>query len=96
MFTAMAWPRPVIDSIIDELLSYMKPLASRKQQTLIATLESMKTRLTHEEAYPTEYKKAAKNGKNWLKRLEMIRKDTYTIKDIYSQNKDLIKWWNNL
>jgi len=96
MFTAMAWPRPILDAVIDDLLSYMKPLAGNKQQTLITTLESMKTRQTHEEAYPNEYKKAARNGKNWLKRLETIRKDTYTIEDIYSQNKDLIKWWNNL
>jgi len=96
MFTAMAWPRPILDAVIDDLLSYMKPLAGNKQQTLITTLESMKTRQTHEEAYPNEYKKAARNGKNWLKQLEKIRKDTYTIEDIYSQNKDLIKWWNNL
>jgi hypothetical protein len=96
MFTAMAWPRPTLDAVIDDLLSYMKPLAGHKQQTLITTLESMKTRQTHEEAYPNEYKKAARNGKNWLKRLETIRKDKYTIEDIYSQNKDLIKWWNNL
>ena len=96
MFTAMAWPRPILDAVIDDLLAYMKPLASHKQQTLIATLESMKTRQTHEEAYPNEYKKSAKNGKNWLKKLETIRKDKYTIENIYSQNKDLIKWWNNI
>jgi hypothetical protein len=96
MFTAMAWPRPILDKVIDELLSYMKPLAGPKQKTLINTLESMKTRQTHEEAFPNEYKQAAKNGKNWLKRLEQIRKDSYTIEDIYSQNKELIKWWNNL
>ena len=96
MFTAMAWPRNILEKVIDDVLAYVKPRAGHKQQTLINTLESMKTRQTHEEAFPETYKKAALNGKNWLKRLETIRKDTYTIEDIYSQNKDLIKWWNSL
>ena len=96
MFTAMAWPRHILNSEIDNLLTYMKPSAGHKQQTLITTLEAMKNRLTHEEAFPNDYKKAAKNGKNWLKKLETIRKDEYTIDDIYSQNADLINWWKNL
>lgn len=96
MLTAMAWPRHILNSEIDNLLAYMKPLAGHKQQTLITTLESMKNRPTHEEAFPNDYKKAAKNGKNWLKKLEIIRKDEYTINDIYSQNADLINWWNRL
>jgi len=96
MFTAMAWPRDILEEVIDDVLAYVKPRAGHKQQTLINTLESMKTRQTHQEAFPETYKKAALNGKNWLKRLEIIRKDTYTIEDIYSKNTKLIKWWDNL
>ena len=93
MFTAMAWPRPILDKMIDELLAYMEPKATHKQMTLINTLKSMKERQTHEEAFPDVYKTAALNGKNWLKRLETIRNDTYTIEDIYSENSELVKWW---
>lgn len=96
MFTAMAWPRQILNSVIDEHLEYMKPRATRKQETLINTLEFMKTKQTHEEAFPDTYKAAALNGKNWLKKLENIRKDEFTIEDIYSKNKDLIAWWNNI
>ena len=96
MFTAMAWPRDILNNIIDDLLAYMEPKATNKQMTLINTLKSMKERPNHEEAFPDTYKTAALNGKNWLKRLETIRKDTYTIEDIYSENKELITWWNNI
>jgi len=89
----MAWPRPILDKMIDELLAYMEPKATHKQMTLINTLKSMKERQTHEEAFPDVYKTAALNGKNWLKRLETIRNDTYTIEDIYSENSELVKWW---
>jgi hypothetical protein len=96
MFTPMSWPREILDEMIEDLLSYMKPLATGKQRTLLDTLESMKLRQTHAEAFPETYAQAAKNGKNWLKRLEQIRKDTYTIEDIYSSNSKLYKWWGNL
>jgi len=96
MFTAMAWPRPILNNMIDELLAYMEPKATHKQMTLINTLKSMKERPNHEEAFPDTYKAAQLNGKNWLKRLETIRKDTYTIEDIYSANSELKEWWNNI
>lgn len=96
MFTCMAWPRPILNKMIDDLLEYMEPKATIKQMTLINTLKSMKERQTHEEAFPDTYKTAALNGKNWLKRLEIIRKDTYTIEDIYAENNELLEWWNNI
>ena len=96
MFSAMSWPRPVLNRFIDELLVYMKPLAGPKQMTLINTLESMKTRETHAEAFPDTYQQAAKNGKFWLLKLEKIRKDEYTIADIYGQDQELLDWWNNI
>ena len=96
MFTCMAWPRDILDEMIDNLLAYMEPKATHKQQTLINTLYSMKDRQTHAEAFPDTYKQAALNGKNWLKRLETIRGDNYTIQDIYSANPKLIEWWNNI
>lgn len=98
MFTAMAWPRPILDAMIDDLLAYMRPKATRKQGSLIATLESMKTRQTHEEAYPDEYKQGAIKGKGWQSRLSEIRynENKRHIEDIYAENKDLLNWWKNL
>ena len=94
MWTPMSWPRPILNSIIDDILEYIQPKVTRKQQSVVDALISMKTtRQTHEEAFPDTFKAAAKNGKGWVHELAKMRKDTYTIEDIYSTNPDLIKWW---
>ena len=96
MWSPMSWPRPILNQIIDELLGYMKPKTTPKQQTLIIMLESMKSRQTHEEAFLDTYKEAAKRGKKWVTRLSEIRRDTYTLEDIYSKNEDLLRWWQEI
>jgi hypothetical protein len=96
MFTCMAWPREILNEMIDELLDYMTPRATHKQKTLIDTLESMKHRPTHAEAFPDTYQVAAKNGKNWLKKLDKLRGDKYVIEHIYGKNKKLFEWWLNI
>lgn len=96
MFTAMAWPREILNEVIDDLLTYMRPKATRKQMSLINTLESMKRRETHEEAYPESFKDGAKRGKDWILKLEELRSAKTTISDIYGRNTKLIQWWNNI
>lgn len=96
MFTAMAWPKHILHEVIDDVLDYVKPRATHKQQSLIVTLESMKNRQTHEEAYPDVYQQSAKNGKGWLRKMEEIRNDTFTIEDIYAAKPELLTWWQNL
>lgn len=96
MFTAMAWPRNVLDEVIDDLLAYMVPKATHKQRSLVKTLEAMKQRQTHQEAYPEEYQQGAKNGKAWLTKMSDIRNDTYRIEDIYAAHLKLLEWWNNI
>ena len=65
---------------------------------MIGNLEALKnTRKTHEEEWPDNYKQAALNGKNWVKRLESIRGDTnVTLRSIYSRNPKLLTWWDNI
>jgi hypothetical protein len=96
MFTPMAWPRAILDEMINDLLACMEPKAAHKQMSLINTLKSMKTRQTHEEAYPNEFKQGAKNGKGWQSKLAEIREASCTIEDIYAENPKLLEWWNNI
>lgn len=96
MFTALAWPRAILNEVIDDLLEYMRPLATAKQRSLISTLESMKVRPTHEEAYPDSFQEGAKNGKAWLEKLESIRQSPTSISKIYSANARLADWWNSI
>ena len=95
MFTPMAWPRHILNRIIDENLEYMESKATWKQQSLIKTLKSMKERPTHAEAWPTEYVEKAKHGKAWLEKIDGIRRDN-TIENIYSKDEDLVKWWRSI
>jgi hypothetical protein len=98
MWTPLSWPREVLNEMVDDILDYIRPRATWKQETLIGNLEALKnTRKTHEEEWPETYKQAALNGKNWVKRLESIRGDTnVTMRSIYSRNPKLLQWWDNI
>ena len=96
MWTPLSWPREILNEVVDDILLYIKPRATQKQQTLIDNLESLKlTRSTHEEQWPTLAKTAAVSGKHWVELLESIRPGI-TMRDIYSRNKKLLEWWDNI
>lgn len=95
MFTPMAWPRNILNKIIDDHLSYMEPKATWKQKSLINTLKNMRERKTHQEQWPDTYIDQAKKGKEWIKTIDNIRKDN-TIENIYSKDAELIRWWNSI
>ena len=83
--------------MVDDILEYITPRATHKQHTLIGNLEALKnTRKTHQEEWPDTYKQGAKNGKGWVERLEQIRDNPLTMRDIYSRNPELLKWWDNI
>lgn len=96
MLTAMAWPRPILNAMVDDILAYVEPKATHKQMSLVNTLKSMKERQTHEEAYPDTFAQGAKNGKGWVRKMEELRDASCTIEDIYAANPVLLEWWKNL
>jgi hypothetical protein len=97
MLTQMSWPRHILNRKVDELLAYMEPLATWKQQSLIATLKSMKeSRQTHEEAWPAEFEQQASNGKGWVKEIERIRGGNTSMESIYSADPELLAWWRRI
>jgi hypothetical protein len=94
VFSPFAWPRHILDRHIDQLLSYIEPKATHKQQTLIRTLTEMKTRPTFQEQWPLEHRKAFINGRNYQKKLDIIRKDeVINIEEIYKRDSELYEWW---
>lgn len=98
MWTPLSWPRSILNDFVDDLLAYIEPRASWKQETLIANLYALKeTRKTHEEEWPDTYLEAAKRGKAYTERLDKIRSTTdFNMRTIYSANKDLLAWWDSL
>ena len=94
VMSAMAWPRHILNRIIDENLEYIRPRATHKQQTLINELENMKVTPNFEEQFPNEHENSFFNGRNWQDKIAQIRpKEKLTIQDIYAKDSELFDWW---
>lgn len=96
VFSPFAWPRHILDRKIDELLNYMVPRAKWKQQSIIHTLEDMRTRPTFAEQWPDTYKEAFKNGRSYQEKLDRIRQEKFRMEDIYKLDDELYKWWTSI
>jgi len=94
VMSPFAWPRHILDRKINELLDYMKPMATPKQYTLIKTLEEMLNRPTFAEQWPDVHETEFKKGKSYQDKLDIIRKEKITIADIYAEDTELSAWWN--
>jgi hypothetical protein len=92
--SAMAWPRHILDRIIDDILDYIVPRATQKQETLIRELEGMKQSPTFQEQWPDTAEDSFFNGRNWQNKISDIRPDQkMRIEDIYKQDAELYDWW---
>jgi hypothetical protein len=97
MWSPLSWPREILNEVCDDIISYCQPRCTYKQSSLIDNLKSLKdSRKTHAEEWPDRYKQAAKNGKGWVEKLEQIRNDKMTMRDIYSRNPKLLEWWDRI
>ncbi len=94
VMSAMAWPRHILNRIIDENLAYIKPRATQKQQTLINELENMKVTPNFEEQWPDQHEESFFNGRGWQDKIAEIRpKEKLRIQDIYAKDSELFDWW---
>ena len=94
VMSAMAWPRHILNRIIDENLAYIKPRATHKQQTLINELENMKVTPNFEEQFPDQHEDSFFNGRGWQDKIAEIRpKEKLRIQDIYARDPELFDWW---
>jgi len=94
VFSPFAWPRHILDRHIDDVLAYIEPRATHKQQTLVNTLIEMKTRPTFAEQWPDTATKEFFKGKGYQDRLDEIRDENITISEIYAVDTELFEWWN--
>jgi len=93
VFSPFAWPRNLLDSIIDNILKEIKPRATPNQATLIRTLEEMLRRPTFQEQYANADKKFF-NGRDWHRKLDAVRNEQITMEDIYKKHcPELYDWW---
>ena len=95
LLSPLALPRTVLAPLLEGIQRRIKPLITRRTQSLWDTLEHLKTRPTFEEQFPENYKQEAIRGKTHLLKLESIRKDVkIKMEDILVG--DVLEWWNNI
>ena len=89
VMSPLSLPRNLLDPWIDELI----PAVGSALKDILVQL---KTRPTFAEQWPNEYQAGLKKGKVRIERLEQIRNDSYTMRDILSNRPEVLKWWDSI
>jgi len=89
VMSPLSLPRNLLDPWIDELV----PVVGGALKDILAQL---KTRPTFAEQWPDDYQIGLRKGKARIERLEQIRNDSYTMRDILSTKPEVLEWWNSI
>lgn len=89
ILSPLALPRTVLDRKIDEL-------ASKTTGALRDVLVQLKNRQTFAEQWPDSFAIGLAQGKQRVLKLEAIRQDNYTLKDIISKDKEILEWYESI
>ena len=90
VMSPLALPRNLLDEWIDDNL---KAIGAGPMRDILVQL---KTRPTFAEQWPNEYQDGLKRGKARIEKLEQIRKDTYTMRDILAGRPAVLEWWDSI
>jgi hypothetical protein len=91
----LALPRHLLDEWIDEIISNLAPNGV-ESHPLKDILVQLKTRPTFAEQWPNEYQNGLIRGKQRIEKLELIRKDQYTMRDILAERPAVLEWWDSI
>jgi hypothetical protein len=86
----LALPRKILERVVDQLITDNK-LGSALQDVLV----QLKNRPTMEEQF-SDYIQGMKKGKLRVSKLENIRNDKFTMKDILSADREILDWWESI
>ena len=90
-------PRNLLNTIVQEHLDYMKPLADWKQQSIIDVLEGYLYQTnTLEEMWPEFWQDGMAKGKGSCETLERIREQKITMAEIMAMRPDTNEWWSSI
>jgi hypothetical protein len=92
VMSPLALPRELLDPWVDETLGRL-PGGNNPLKDILVQL---KTRPTFSEQWPNEYVNGLIDGKQRIEKLEMIRKDQYTMRDILAARPQVLEWWDNI
>ena len=89
VLSPLAMPREVLDPWLDELIA-------DSDGAMRDVLAQLKNRPTFAEQWPNQFEEGLRRGKNRIHRLEKIRNDSFTLRDILSERKDALAWWDSI
>lgn len=89
IMSPLALPKHLLHPWIDELL----PKVTGAMRDI---LNQLKERPTFDEQWPDEYVNALAGGKQRVLKLEKIRNDKFTIREILSNKPEILKWWDQI
>jgi hypothetical protein len=90
IMSPLALPRELLDKKIDSLVAHLNNGA------LQDILLQLKNRPTFAEQWPDEYHAGLAKGKERILRLEQVRNDNYTFKDILSADNEILEWYESI
>jgi hypothetical protein len=90
VLSPLALPRDILNSRLDQLIARSTTVAMQD------LLTQLKQRPTFAEQWPDTYQQSLSKGKERVLQLERIRRDTYTMSDILSQDKEIHDWWKSI
>ena len=90
VMSPLALPKEILHPWLDEKI-YLASNGPIKD-----ILVQLKSRPTFAEQWPNEYKNGLVKGKERVLKLESIRTQPITMREILSERKDVLEWWDNI
>ena len=90
IMSPLSLPRELLDKKIDHMVTQLNIGA------LQDILLQLKNRPTFAEQWPDTYQDGLVKGKQRILKLEEIRGDTYTLRDILSADKEILEWYESI
>ena len=94
VMSPLALPRELLDPWIDDQIRNLQ--LGNQQSPLKDILVQLKTRPTFAEQWPDTYQSGLVKGKQRIEKLELIRKDKYTMRDILAARPQVLEWWDKI
>lgn len=89
VMSPLALPKEILHPWVDELLT-------TSSGPLKDILVQLKTRPTFEEQWPNEYREALVRGKARVLKLEQIRTQPITMREILAERPQVLEWWDSI
>ena len=90
VMSPLALPRHLLNEWVDEQLT------TGTGRSMRDILVQLKTRPTFEEQWPDEYRDALVRGKTRVLKLESIRTQSITMREILAGRPEVLAWWDNI